>query len=103
MFGAGRFRVANALEDLDWYVVDNLPPQLLPALAGMMTSVGAGVHRLAAVVDVRSRALAGGEGTPEGMNDDSCYTKFSCLVFEGPIRLRSGLKGERAVDRKSVV
>lgn len=55
MSGAGRSRAANALEDLDWYVVDNLPPQLLPALAGMMTSVGAGVHRLAAVVDVRSR------------------------------------------------
>lgn len=55
MSGAGRSRAANALEDLDWYVVDNLPPQLLPALAGMMTTVGAGVHRLAAVVDVRSR------------------------------------------------
>ncbi len=37
--------------------MDNLPPQLLPALAGMMTSVGAGVHRLAAVVDGRSRAF----------------------------------------------
>ena len=35
--------------------MDNLPPQLLPALSGMMTTVGAGVHRLAAVVDVRSR------------------------------------------------
>ncbi len=55
MSGAGRSRAADALEDLDWYVVDNLPPQLLPALAGMMTTVGAGVHRLAAVVDVRSR------------------------------------------------
>ena len=55
MSGAGRSRAANALEDLDWYVVDNLPPQLLPALSGMMTTVGAGVHRLAAVVDVRSR------------------------------------------------
>ncbi|QPL04484.1 MULTISPECIES: RNase adapter RapZ [Actinomyces] len=57
MSGAGRSRAANALEDLDWYVVDNLPPQLLPALAGMMTTVGPGVHRLAAVVDVRSRAF----------------------------------------------
>ena len=55
MSGAGRSRAAMALEDLDWYVVDNIPPQLLPALAGMMTTVGAGVHRLAAVVDVRSR------------------------------------------------
>ncbi|WP_194948061.1 RNase adapter RapZ [Actinomyces trachealis] len=57
MSGAGRSRAANVLEDLDWYVVDNLPPQLLSALAGMMTTVGAGVHRLAAVVDVRSRTF----------------------------------------------
>lgn len=53
--GAGRSQAANALEDLDWYVVDNIPPTLLPHLAGMMTSGGEGVHRLAAVVDVRGR------------------------------------------------
>lgn len=53
MSGAGRSRAANVLEDLDWYVVDNLPPRLLRALAGMMTP-GGGVNRLAAVVDVRS-------------------------------------------------
>ncbi|MBV7363659.1 RNase adapter RapZ [Actinomycetaceae bacterium TAE3-ERU4] len=55
MSGAGRTRAANALEDLDWYVVDNLPPLMLPTLAGMMTPDGEGVHRLAAVVDVRSK------------------------------------------------
>ena len=59
MSGAGRSRAAMALEDLDWYVVDNLPPQLLPALAGMMTVDGGGVHRLAVVVDVRSRDFFG--------------------------------------------
>ncbi|MFD1506900.1 RNase adapter RapZ [Georgenia yuyongxinii] len=54
MSGAGRSRTAAALEDLDWYVVDNLPPRMLGALARMMTPTGGGVHRLAAVVDVRS-------------------------------------------------
>jgi UPF0042 nucleotide-binding protein HMPREF0972_01091 len=54
MSGAGRTRAADTLEDLDWYVVDNLPPRLLRALAKMMTPDG-GVHRLAVVVDVRSR------------------------------------------------
>ncbi|WRS29767.1 RNase adapter RapZ [Actinomycetaceae bacterium MB13-C1-2] len=53
--GAGRSHAANALEDLDWYVVDNLPPAMLHALVGMMTTQGEGVHRLAAVVDVRGR------------------------------------------------
>ena len=56
MSGAGRTRAADTLEDLDWYVVDNLPPRLLRALARMMTPDG-GVHRLAVVVDVRSRGV----------------------------------------------
>ena len=55
MSGAGRSRTAAVLEDLDWYVVDNLPPRMLLALAGMMTPTEGGVRRLAAVVDVRSR------------------------------------------------
>ncbi|MDO5671874.1 MAG: RNase adapter RapZ [Actinomycetaceae bacterium] len=54
MSGAGKTRAGMALEDLDWYVVDNLPPRMLIALAGMMTPDGGGVHRLAVVVDVRS-------------------------------------------------
>ncbi|SEE14316.1 RNase adapter RapZ [Ruania alba] len=55
MSGAGRTRAAAVLEDLDWYVVDNLPPKMIMALAGMMTQADGGVRRLAAVVDVRSR------------------------------------------------
>ncbi|MPV49969.1 MULTISPECIES: RNase adapter RapZ [unclassified Pseudactinotalea] len=54
MSGAGRSRAAAVLEDLDWYVVDNLPPKLLAVLSGMMSQGSGGVHRLAAVVDVRS-------------------------------------------------
>ncbi|MFT0848562.1 RNase adapter RapZ [Actinomycetaceae bacterium L2_0104] len=57
MSGAGRSRAAATLEDLDWYVVDNLPPRLLRALAGLLTPEG-GVRRLAAVVDVRSREFS---------------------------------------------
>ena len=51
MSGAGRSTVAHALEDLGWYVVDNLPPGLLPQLV----SKGAGPDgkEYAVVVDVR--------------------------------------------------
>lgn len=55
MSGAGRTKAAAVLEDLDWYVVDNLPGQLLTQLAGMLSTGPGGVHRLAAVVDVRGR------------------------------------------------
>ncbi|MDR2453535.1 MAG: RNase adapter RapZ [Bifidobacteriaceae bacterium] len=54
MSGAGRTQAAGVLEDLGWYVVDNLPPQMIEPLAGMMTPFGGGVHKLAVVVDVRS-------------------------------------------------
>ena len=51
MSGAGRSTVAHALEDLGWYVVDNLPPALLPALVGKGT--GSQGKEYAVVVDVR--------------------------------------------------
>ena len=50
MSGAGRSTVAHALEDLGWYVVDNLPPTLLPSLAEQTLETHAA---LAVVVDVR--------------------------------------------------
>jgi UPF0042 nucleotide-binding protein len=51
MSGAGRSTVAHALEDLGWYVVDNLPPALLPALATQARS--SEIASLAVIVDVR--------------------------------------------------
>ena len=57
MSGAGRSTAANALEDLGWYVVDNLPPQMLRPLLDL-TELAAGVlPRVAVVVDVRGRDL----------------------------------------------
>ena len=50
MSGAGRSTVAHALEDLGWYVVDNLPPALVPQLAEQAHDAHAS---LAVVVDVR--------------------------------------------------
>ncbi len=50
MSGAGRSTVAHALEDLGWYVVDNLPPSLLPQLA---EQAGKTSSSTAVVVDVR--------------------------------------------------
>ena len=55
MSGAGRSTVGNALEDLDWYVVDNLPPQMLRPLVELADKAGANLPKIAAVVDVRGR------------------------------------------------
>jgi UPF0042 nucleotide-binding protein len=55
MSGAGRSTAANALEDLDWYVVDNLPPQMLRPLIDLAGRAGERLPKIAAVVDVRGR------------------------------------------------
>lgn len=56
--GAGRSTAAKALEDLDWFVADNLPADLLPTMADLARRAGGAVPRLAAVVDIRSRAFS---------------------------------------------
>lgn len=53
MSGAGRSTVGHALEDQGWYVVDNLPPQLLPTIAELFTLAKNPISKLAAVIDVR--------------------------------------------------
>jgi RNase adapter protein RapZ len=55
MSGAGRSTVGNALEDLGWYVVDNLPPQMLRPLVELVERAGASLPRIAAIVDIRGR------------------------------------------------
>lgn len=57
MSGAGRSTAANALEDLGWYVVDNLPPQMLPPLVELAREPETFMPQLAAVIDVRGGAL----------------------------------------------
>lgn len=59
MSGAGRSTAADALEDIGWYVVDNLPPQMLRPLLDMAGVAGGALPRVAAVVDVRGGGLFG--------------------------------------------
>jgi len=56
--GAGRSTAAKSLEDLAWFVADNLPVDLLPTMADLARRAGDAVPRLAAVVDIRSRAFS---------------------------------------------
>ena len=58
MSGAGRSTTAKSLEDLDWYVIDNLPPGLLPTMTDLAIRAGRTLPRIAAVMDVRSRAFS---------------------------------------------
>ena len=50
MSGAGKSTVSHALEDLGWYVVDNLPPAMIANLCEMAAQT---TNAIAVVIDVR--------------------------------------------------
>jgi RNase adapter protein RapZ len=56
--GAGRSEAARSLEDIGYFVVDNLPPALLPKMAELAASPG-GPGRVAIVVDARGGVFFG--------------------------------------------
>jgi len=56
MSGAGRSTTARALEDLGWFVIDNLPPSVLMTALNDVRSQGVSSH-IAVVVDVRGGKL----------------------------------------------
>ncbi len=52
--GAGRSHAANILEDIGYFVVDNLPMEMIPELVARVGASEAGRRRIAAVADTRS-------------------------------------------------
>ncbi|AHH19268.1 RNase adapter RapZ [Nocardia nova] len=57
--GAGRGTAARVLEDLGWYVADNLPPELIARLIELGAAADPPITKLALVMDVRSRFFTG--------------------------------------------
>jgi RNase adapter protein RapZ len=55
MSGAGRSTASNAVEDLGWFVIDNLPPTLIERVAELAFAPGSSVTKLALVADIRGR------------------------------------------------
>lgn len=107
MSGAGRTTAARALEDLGWFVVDNIPPSLLaPAIELARTSPD--VHRIAVVVDARGGSFfrqlnSGIEQIPtEGISRTLVFLEASdeALVrrFESSRRPHPLQKGMRILD-----
>jgi UPF0042 nucleotide-binding protein len=56
--GAGRSTAAKVLEDLGWFVVDNLPPELIATMVDLGSRSRGEITRIAVVMDVRSRAFS---------------------------------------------
>ena len=57
--GAGRSTAAHHLEDLGWFVVDNLPPSLIATMVELALGSECAVEKICVVTDTRSRPFAG--------------------------------------------
>jgi UPF0042 nucleotide-binding protein len=115
MSGAGRSTVGNALEDLGWYVVDNLPPQMLKPLLDLAGHSGGRLSRVAVVVDVRGGQLLSElrdvaseqDGRPQirllflEANDAALVRRFEAVRRPHPMQeggtILDGITAERAL------
>jgi RNase adapter protein RapZ len=106
--GAGRSTAAKSLEDLDWFVADNLPPDLLPTMVDLARRSKGAVPRIAVVVDVRSRPFSSdlksaiGELEARGVrpyvvfleaSDDTLVRRFDSVRRPHPLQ-----EGRRVID-----
>lgn len=57
MSGAGKSSAANALEDLGYYCVDNIPPLLIPSFVDLSKRGGTPIPKIAIVTDSRGGEL----------------------------------------------
>ena len=53
MSGAGKSQAANALEDMGYYCVDNIPPEIIQAFVNLSERSGESLNKIAIVTDVR--------------------------------------------------
>lgn len=117
--GAGRSTAAKCLEDLGWFVVDNMPPALLTTLAELGARSQGAVSRIAAVVDVRGRpffpdlraalaALAERGSQPRVLfleaSDDALVRRYEHVrrphPLQGDGRVVDGIAAERTLLRE---
>lgn len=114
MSGAGRSTVGNALEDLGWYVVDNLPPQMIRPLVELADKAGGTIPKIAAITDVRGgRLFADLQETVESLRatsavrvlfleatDDALVRRFEQVRRPHPLQgdgtILDGIGAERA-------
>lgn len=67
MSGAGKSRAVDALEDIGYYCVDNLPPVLLAQFAQLLEGSKHSANKIALVVDARGADLL--EDFEQGLKD----------------------------------
>jgi RNase adapter protein RapZ len=87
--GAGRSEAAKALEDLGWFVIDNLPPALISKMLSLALAPGNDIKRMALVIDARGGAFFG-EATKEleKLRHDVCNFRMIFLEASDDVLVR---------------
>ena len=79
--GAGKSQVGNALEDMGFYCVDNVPPAVIPAFVDMSEQSKGNLGKIALVTDVRGGQLF--EGITDVLEDlDAREIKYKILFLD---------------------
>src|SRR5919197_5307811 len=113
--GGGKTAAAKLFEDLGYTVVDNLPGELLPELADLVSGDRERFARVAIVVDIRARdavlAFSAMRGALEGRGirphvfflearDDVLIRRFSETRHRHPLADQKGIEGSIAEERR---
>lgn len=88
--GAGKSRAVNALEDIGFYCVDNMPPTLIPKFAELCLQTQGKIKDIAVVTDVRGGELFKSlfDGLEELKNQGSEYKIMFIDADDAIIRRR---------------
>jgi UPF0042 nucleotide-binding protein len=86
--GAGRSEAANVLEDLGFFVIDNLPPALIPKVSELARAPGRPPVRYALGVDVRSGALEDLHVALEELRESGVRTRILFLEASDDVLVR---------------
>ena len=118
MSGSGRNTAASVLEEMGWYVADNLPPELIMRMVELSFEADSPVESLAIVTDVRSRAFAGSLGEVldglrnEGRqpyviffdaNDDTLIARYDSVRRTHPLQENGTLSQGIAAERQMLL
>lgn len=114
--GAGRSEAARALEDLGWFVIDNLPPALISTMLKLALAPGNDIRRIALVIDARGKSFfndasaaldqLGGEVSRLTLvfleaDDEAIVRRFDATRRRHPMseneRVTDGIQRERAL------
>ncbi len=113
--GAGKTAAAKVLEDLGYRCMDNVPGELLPSLAELVSNDAARFERVAIVLDARAGdpvlALSAMRGALEGRgirprlvfleaSDEILIRRFSETRHRHPLGGSRGIAGSRADERQ---